>query len=140
MTTYPNLNAAWNHMLEDQGIHYSADVSFPRATLADYADAELESMDAALGKLSPEELETICIGDQEEWPEIIAKHFPGAEWPEIHAILDELFMEAGDMSCRRRQQLLIAGVSAFLWAVVALATFWTPSLATRPTTCYSVPH
>lgn len=92
MTIFSTLNTAWSLMLEDQGI--GADTPFP--ALTDYADIKLERVDAALAKLSPEELETLCVGDQDEWAPVIAKHFSDAEWPEIHAVLDELFMESGE--------------------------------------------
>jgi hypothetical protein len=75
-------------MFEDQGMRapktFPMDLDLPKVQIAE----------RFLGKLTPEEFETVVIGDQEDMRQIFARG-PEADAEAAHEVLDELFMLIG---------------------------------------------
>jgi hypothetical protein len=89
--TYPTLRRAFEIMLNDQGMGiHSIPLERVDFTQSNTTPDKLAIVEAALAKLSPEELETICIGDQEEWPPIYEK-MGGWQQDLVHTALECMF-------------------------------------------------
>jgi len=92
-TSYPTLQRVLEMMLNDQGMDTSSvtfdsiDWTDERAPSNDFV--QLDRVEAALATLSNEELETLAIGDQEDWPVIMVKFPDEAEM--VHIALECMF-------------------------------------------------
>lgn len=89
-TQYPNILAAAQHMVADQGGGL-----IPNFTDLDFANEQVEAVDliivdSALSTLSADELEALAIGCEDEWPAIYSK-FDDDTAMQVHAVLDGIF-------------------------------------------------
>lgn len=94
MSKYPTLDAAMEMLCNDQGLDCGAvkldSVDLDNETVV----VNLDRVEAVLCGLSPEELMTLCIGDQDDMEPIYTKM--GAEDREmVHVALNAMFMATG---------------------------------------------
>jgi len=88
---YPTLAKAHVMIAEEMGY----DATVPDFDAKDFGneqfphgEIDIAAVEADLATLSAEDLETLCIGDQEEWAPVMAK-LNNAE--HAHAVLDAIF-------------------------------------------------